>query len=1209
MKSSRIFVGLLFLLMAACPALAQEVGKIMSIVGTAEVLRKERWQSVSLHETLQAGDIVRTGPGSRVAVLLADGSQLKVNAHSQLLLKQVAPPTRQVAMRLIQSLLRLFRGEIWVRSLAEPLEIETLAATATLRGTELNLAVESTDTARLAVVEGVGEFHNPEGSVLVGVQEQALAKVGEAPRKTVLLNPLDAVQWSLYYPGIVSYRDYPLTELDPALLQKRLTELERRVATVPQDVNAIIALGEVLFDLGKRMEARIQFEKALRLASRDPRAHTGLGWVYLEAGESEAALRQFRQAEPPTLMGLVGKAHALYRLNRFEEALEVIARAKQRFPKSPRPWTQAALIYLMQGRVPGALAELDRALRLDPRYALAHGLRSNIYLVRNQKERALEAAQQAVAANLYSPAARLDLSLVKQAEFKLEEALKAARKAVALDPENPQALIQVSRLLFGQGKVDEAFELAERVRHLVPQDPVVLSTWGFLTLAREGVNEAIAAFDRAIVQDSTRGEPHLGKGLALFRRGKTEDGVKEMRIATLLEPKVSLYHSYLGKAFYEVKEDKPAEQQLALAKELDPRDPTPYFYDAIRKESVNRVVEAVKDLQKSIELNDNRAVYRSRFLLDEDLAARGAALGQIYSELGFQQRALVEGWKSLNTGPTNYSAHRLLADAYSVMPRHEIARVSELLQSQLLQPINITPLQPQLAESELRILQGAGPAQVSLNEFNPLFLRDRFALLASGVVGSNSTFGDEVIHSGIWHNLSWSLGQFHYETDGFRENNDFKYDIYNAFAQVAVTPAINLQAEYRRRETDQGDIRLNFDPQNFSPLNRRSVHQDTGRVGAHFKLSPHSDGIVSLLYSELETDQSKSISGENFKLDALAKDKGYQLEAQYLFRTDRFNLIAGLGTYDIDVNQQLIQDDVIPLPIPSGARKQDVVYIYNNINWPEKLIWTVGLSYDAYQEFGFDLVDAVNPKLGLQWDLTDALRLRVAYMKTVKRALIVDQTIEPTQVASFNQFFDDFNGTRATRYGIGFDARLSERLNGGVEVSRRDLNQVPNFVQQPVGSEFVFENEDFREDLYRAYLDWIPHQDWAVSAAYQFETFKLEKRISSERPTRVDTMSLPFGIRYFNPSGFFAQLGATYVRQEVELDPASTFKTDSDDFVVVDAALGYRFPKRWGILSLEARNLLDESFLYQDDNFRTSDIRNPFFIPDRVIFARITLSF
>ena len=84
------------------------------------------------------------------------------------------------------------------------------------------------------------------------------------------------------------------------------------------------------------------------------------------------------------------------------------------------------------------------------------------------------------------------------------------------------------------------------------------------------------------------------------------------------------------------------------------------------------------------------------------------------------------------------------------LPRHEIARVSELLQSQLLQPINITPVQPRLAESNLLILSGAGPADLSFNEFNPLFNRNRFALQASGVAGSNSTLGDELVQSGVW---------------------------------------------------------------------------------------------------------------------------------------------------------------------------------------------------------------------------------------------------------------------------------------------------------------------------------------------------------------------------------------------------------------------------------------------------------------------------
>jgi hypothetical protein len=159
---------------------------------------------------------------------------------------------------------------------------------------------------------------------------------------------------------------------------------------------------------------------------------------------------------------------------------------------------------------------------------------------------------------------------------------------------------------------------------------------------------------------------------------------------------------------------------------LDPNDPTPYFYDAIAKQTTNRPVEALHDMQRAIELNDNRAVYRSRLLLDADEAARSASLGRVYSDLGFQRLALVEGWKSVNIDPTNFSAHRLLADTYSVLPRHEVARVSELLQSQLLQPLNMTPLQPRLAESNLFLISSLGPGALSFNEFNPIFNRNGF---------------------------------------------------------------------------------------------------------------------------------------------------------------------------------------------------------------------------------------------------------------------------------------------------------------------------------------------------------------------------------------------------------------------------------------------------------------------------------------------------
>ena len=342
--------------------------------------------------------------------------------------------------------------------------------------------------------------------------------------------------------------------------------------------------------------------------------------------------------------------------------------------------------------MPQARQALDRALALDPNDAVAYSLRSNVELVQNRKAEARADAERAVAADPSSSAAWLSLSLVQQAEFDLDAALAAPGKAVELDPDNVRALVQESSLLFGMGRLKEAAKVAERARQQAPDDAMVNTVWGFLQLARNRMADAREAFQTAIAQDSTLGLPHLGLGLALFRRNQTEAAVAEMRKATLLEPRVSLYNSYLGKAFYEVKDDRRAQKYLEAAKQLDPRDPTPWLYDAIRLQSINRPMEAVENLQKSIELNDDRGVYRSRLLLDEDLATRSATLGRIYNEVGFTELGLQEGWQSVNRDPTNYSAHRLLADSYAALPNVESARVSELLQAQLLQPVNITPV-------------------------------------------------------------------------------------------------------------------------------------------------------------------------------------------------------------------------------------------------------------------------------------------------------------------------------------------------------------------------------------------------------------------------------------------------------------------------------------------------------------------------------------
>lgn len=297
-----------------------------------------------------------------------------------------------------------------------------------------------------------------------------------------------------------------------------------------------------------------------------------------------------------------------------------------------------------------------------------------------------------------------------------------------------------------------------------------------------------------------------------IREGKLAEGRRQLEIAANLDPGNALVRSYLGKAYYEEKRDSLAATQFTLAKRFDDLDPTAWFYDAIRKQADNRPIEALQDIQTSIDLNDNRAVYRSRLLLDQDVAARSASQARIYQDLGFDQLARTEAYKSLQTSANNHSAHRLLADSYIGQPRYEKARMSELLQSQLLQPLNTTPVQPQLAVSNLGILDGAGPSAGGFSEYTPMFTREGLNLQFNAIGGNNSTAGDDLIVSGLRDKMSFSLGQFHYQTDGWRENSDLRQDIYDAFLQYSLSPSTSVQFEYRYQDAEGGDLGMKFDP-------------------------------------------------------------------------------------------------------------------------------------------------------------------------------------------------------------------------------------------------------------------------------------------------------------------------------------------------------------------------------------------------------------
>ncbi|MBC2694311.1 MAG: TonB-dependent receptor [Desulfobacteraceae bacterium] len=862
----------------------------------------------------------------------------------------------------------------------------------------------------------------------------------------------------------------------------------------------------------------------------------------------------------------------------------------------PRFFTYRASLHLFVGRVDEASIDIKKALDLDPSNGHAFALQSIIAVAQNKKKQALDLARKAVELAPKSSAAKAALSYAQQAHFDIKGALVSLKEAANLDPENALVQARLAELQLSLGNLDEAVRATRQAVSLNPDIARTQTVLGFVYLIEIKTLDAKNAFKRAIELDQGAPLPRLGLGLARIREGNLKEGRGEIEIAASIDPDNSLIRSYLGKAYFEEKRHKKARNQLAIAKELDALDPTPWFYDAIRKQAINRPVEALQDLQKSIELNDNRAVYRSRLMLDEDLAARSASLGRIYSDLGFQQLALVEGWKSVNTDPGNYSAHRLLADSYAALPRHEIARVSELLQSQLLQPLNTAPLQPQLAESNLHVMEGAGPSDPAFNEFNPLFLRNRIGLQANSVYGGKETWGDDLVLSGLHGRFSYSLGQFHYESDGFRTNNDQGVDIYNALVQVKPFYHTSILVELRDKNRKYGDLTLRFDPDNFDPALRYNDDEQSLRFGFRHSFSPRSDLIGTVAFKDVDS----GLVDEPDAFSFVSETDDYAGGVQHIYRTEIITAIGGVGYLESDL-KNTFNFVTLPTSITERTDRYLNYYLYAQLKVSNTVNWSMGVSYDDCN--GSIEKDQINPKLGVIWNPIPALTLRAAAFRVLNRRFINQQTIEPVQIAGFNQFFSDVDTSQFWRYGVATDYQFTADILGGFEVSRRDLD-IPylNFSN-------IYQEASWEEDFGRAYLYWTP-ADWlAVSGEYHYEQFDRDLGCTGEESIHtLKTHRWPVGLKLFCPFGFTAGVNATFVDQKVEFHPdiftPEALVEDSDSFWNLDAKVSYRLAKRMGVITLEIKNLLDKSFKYQGtDKFRLE------FSPERLLLGKIIFSF
>ncbi len=906
--------------------------------------------------------------------------------------------------------------------------------------------------------------------------------------------------------------------------------------------------------------------------------------------------------------------------NRPDLALKLL---EQNGVTSPTQGIAHAALLLAVGDVTQFDARITPLLD-GPQSAHAWSLKAIADAARNQPDAALMAAQRAVTQAPDLAAAHIAQSYAQQSALQLDDALTSAKQATEVEPKNSLAWLRVSEVHLMLGDIDAAstsLAQAESQPQALPAVQAQVSTArGFIHLLRLNLQAAHKSFTHAQTLDASDPQSHLGLGLAKLRDGDVENGRQQLEYAVSMDPMRSLLRSYLGRAYFEEKRDEDALTQWQLATQLDPNDPTPHFYTGVQKLFANDPIGATDDLETAKKLNNARAVYRGETLLESDAASRSATLARAYNETGYEQGVLLNGWEAIRRDPTSAEGHRLLADHYAKDSRFESARASALLQSQLWQPLTAYNLQPQLSETGISVVEGSGPQRPAFNEYHSLFMQEGAYAMANGFGGSDSTWGNDLGGSLLAGPFAVSLGQYHYESNGWRENADQEQDVYNGFMQWQVTPSTSVQAEARTFNWDKGDLGIALVGNNDESM-RTEFERKTYRVGLKHLFDARNALIVSTIRQDVDERQRQSPQADT-KISTTPEHVGDTIEAQYVWLGIQNHLIAGVGEYTNDQNVQLIVSE-FDFPFFSQIDENNIrhhnAYAYYSKQLTQNFLLTAGASYNRGREerlnrsdtFGeiaetsqYINDDELSPKLGFAYQFTEGWTIRAAGFKTFIRELSSIQTLEPTQFVGFNQFFDDPARSIATNVGLALDASPSTTTRLSIE----HLNRKVDFVVTEIG---IDRERQIEDALSKLSLYHAINNRFSVSLQYYYSDSSVEllENVDGE-VSALKTQRVPLNLHWYVSDRNWITLGTSYYDQrgDAQLVNPDTFEGFQKSFKnsawPIDIELGQLLDCRCGDLRVGIKNIDDDN-----DEIATPNQELLAFYPSRFVYGTVRLFF
>ena len=409
------------------------------------------------------------------------------------------------------------------------------------------------------------------------------------------------------------------------------------------------SLAMALYNEGKINEASSMLD-ALR---QEPASHypSMIDWNYVRLanfGKTEEAKSGFTELYEKNTDKLNGFDHARlagylsdihYKEGNLEEAAKVLASALQRekyddqityrlgvineelgrpdavtlFKKavtlSPQPvyYLHYARALRKSKEIEEALAQINKMLELEPNSIDAHFEKGLIVRAQKNDSEALMSFETVIKMNPSHLEALMEAGEIRAQEKKYNEASEYFTRAISINSRSAIAHSGLGIAYVGQGDEKRALLEFETARKLSPNDPTIIVNIGKSLLAMGKLPEAKANFEKALTIDKSNINALSGLGDIHFRKGDYSAASGVYREALTIAPKDIDIMGRLAKSYVELKQFKPALEQLLEASRIS----SDYFPTVLELGIVYRNLgsmdDSLRELEKSTSIKPNSA--------------------------------------------------------------------------------------------------------------------------------------------------------------------------------------------------------------------------------------------------------------------------------------------------------------------------------------------------------------------------------------------------------------------------------------------------------------------------------------------------------------------------------------------------------------------------------------------------------------------------